>query len=212
MEHDKEFDQEGLELTCLDLFKVSKTFLLIVAFLKLAIKWILWDHISQDVIQINILLWTLRPVLRLLQQRSCGEISLLKEIEDGKYQSDGRRRCFLSFSQFDILSDHDYVHLDNDGNRCFGYSEKRTKWHLRLIRCVLYLTRHPEVQSAAREEVEQVEIMVMVITVLEMVMVLVAVLWYLLWCWWPHQVTGEERPGVGHYLPYCQAVVQVDPL
>ena len=38
MEHDKEFDQEGLELTCLDLFKVSKTFLLIVAFLKLAIK------------------------------------------------------------------------------------------------------------------------------------------------------------------------------
>ena len=23
------------------------------------------------------------------------------------------------------------------------------------------------------------------------------------------QVTGEERPGVGHHLPYCQAVVQV---
>ena len=23
------------------------------------------------------------------------------------------------------------------------------------------------------------------------------------------QVTGEERPGVGHQLPYCQAVVQV---
>ena len=37
MEHDKEFDQEGLELTCLDLFKVSKTFSLIVVFLKLAI-------------------------------------------------------------------------------------------------------------------------------------------------------------------------------
>jgi len=45
-----------------------------------------------------------------------------------------------------------------------------------LMWCVLYLTRYPEVQAAAREEVEQ--------------------------------VTGEERPGVGHQLPYCQAVVQ----
>jgi len=45
-----------------------------------------------------------------------------------------------------------------------------------LMWCVLYLTRYPEVQTAAREEVEQ--------------------------------VTGEERPGVGHQLPYCQAVIQ----
>ena len=64
--------------------------------------------------------------------------------------------------------------------RLFGEMNKMAfTYHLR---CVLYLTRHPEVQSAAREEVEQVEIMVMVITVLEMVMVMVVVLWYLLWC------------------------------
>ena len=37
MEHDKEFDQEGLELTCLDLFKVGKTFSMVVAFLKFTI-------------------------------------------------------------------------------------------------------------------------------------------------------------------------------
>ena len=53
-----------------------------------------------------------------------------------------------------------------------------------IIRCVLYLTRHPEVQAAAREEVEQVGLMVLRVLVIVMVMVLVMVivLWCLLWC------------------------------
>jgi len=45
-----------------------------------------------------------------------------------------------------------------------------------LLWCVLYLTRHKEVQEAAREEVDR--------------------------------VTGDERPGLGHKLPFCQAVIQ----
>ena len=31
------------------------------------------------------------------------------------------------------------------------------KFDRKVIRCVLYLTRYPEVQAAAREEVEQVD-------------------------------------------------------
>ena len=75
-------------------------------------------------------------------------------------------------------------------------SEKGTKWQKRIIRCVLYLTRHPEVQAAAREEVEQVGLMVLMVMVIRvplivvmvlvivMVMVLVMgiVLFCLLWC------------------------------
>ena len=48
-------------------------------------------------------------------------------------------------------------------------SEKGTKWQKRIIRCVLYLTRHPEVQAAAREEVEQVGLRVLMVMAMVMV-------------------------------------------
>ena len=50
-------------------------------------------------------------------------------------------------------------------------SDKRTKWQKRIIRCVLYLTRHPEVQAAAREEVEQVGLMLMVMAIVMVIRV-----------------------------------------
>ena len=55
-----------------------------------------------------------------------------------------------------------------------------------ITRCVLYLTRYQGVQEAAREEVIWS--------------------WLLVRYWQVDRVTGEERPGMGHKLPYCQAV------
>ena len=55
-----------------------------------------------------------------------------------------------------------------------------------ITRCVLYLTRYQGVQEAAREEVIWS--------------------WLLVRYWQVDRETGEERPGMGHKLPYCQAV------
>ena len=90
-----------------------------------------------------------------------------------------------------------------------------TRCFLFFVRCVLYLTRYPEVQAAAREEVEQV-----IVKEYESDKCDENLRWWFKKSWWvisvtpiilmnQWQVTGEERPGVGHQLPYCQAVVQV---
>ena len=71
-----------------------------------------------------------------------------------------------------------------------------------MTRCVLYLTRHKEVQEAAREEVTTLvaghtnQYLSVVVEDLDQQKLTPVVQ--------VDRVTGDERPGLGHKLPFCQ--------